>query len=239
MDQKERLYDDGDDVDHVNRVALLRYPPSSVQHIPEACHLTWTDPHFDDQLGIIAVFDREAEKAGNAAAKRFIDISICFAISLICSCLSRQLILGILHLTIMLVSAWQAWRTKQFMLTQHVAVTTEGIRIEDGSINLFPFLPFEATPARTVSIPFEHVRKISIRNHEYCCREDPTLLVVVISLRSQPVDVMELLGIIHAEEFVDLVMALKKRLKQGTAITTTTTSTGSYDHLELPIMTSA
>lgn len=232
IEHKERLYDYED---NVNRAELLRYPPSSVHHIPEACHLTWTDPYFDDQPGIIAVFDRDAEKAGNAAAKRVILICMCFAFSLLVSCLSHEVILGILHLSLTLVFAWQAWRTKQSMLAQHVAITTEGIRVEDRSINPFRFLRIDATEP-SFTIPFEDVRKISIRDHEFCCRVDPTLSVVLITLRCQPVVVKELLGIINAEEFADLVRALKKHeASNGTP----TTSTDSCSHMELPVMTRA
>jgi hypothetical protein len=238
----------------------LRCPPLTFQQqIPQARHLTWTDSFYDGKHGIIAAFDRDMEKAGNAFAKRYLRSAALFvALSItywILGVFDYQYsadasvmddIMGVYTLGFACLFVVIAWRAKQAMLTQHVAVTTEGVRIDNGSM-------------LTVTIPMEHIQKMEVKTNQFCWTVDPTLFIVTIHRETAPLEQfccqktrkMELIGILRAHEFVDLVMELKDVQVQGSYLgggegdestsigrmaTATTTSNRTASAVELPTM---
>jgi hypothetical protein len=213
--------------DYHSQVELRCPPPTFRQNLPEAEHLTWTDPFYDGKIGVIAAFDRDGERAGTAFASRYLrHAGIMIAASAIYWILAAvdykvspeasvmDDIMGVYALVAAAFFVVLAWRAKQAMIAQHIAVTTEGIRVDNGSM-------------LTITIPFEHIQKLEVRPLKglFCCSAmDPTMMIVTVHRESTPLEKfcchttkkLELYGILHAQEFSDLVMGLKDAQRQGT-----------------------
>jgi hypothetical protein len=235
-----RLHDHGHPVE-------LRCPPPTFQHLPEARNLTWTDPFYDGKYGVVAAFDRDAERAGTALASRYLRHAMVFVgVSILYWILGAldykyspeesvmDDILGVYTLAFACLFGVIAWRARQAMMTQHVAVTTEGIRIDNGTM-------------LSLTIPFEHIQKIDVQPHKACCIApvDPMLLIVTVHRESTPLErlccqqtkKLELYGILRGQEFSDLVLGLKESQIQGSyqGVTDDTLELAS-SRVELPIM---
>lgn len=205
--------------------APLKSPPAAYLHMEEARHLTWMDSFYDGKHGIIAAFDRDAVTAGNRFMWRFLR-SACFlwgvsvmywilgAIDLKYNSEEESIIddiFGVYTLILGGFFAVMALRGRQAMLAQHVAVTCEGIRVDNGTMV-------------TITIPFEHVVKVIVAPYRFCCRTDETFQTVTVHRGAAPLEQMccqktkalELYGILRAQEFADLVMAMKDSQDHGT-----------------------
>jgi len=200
----------------------LRCPPPTFQHIAEARHLTWTDSYYDGKHGVIAAFDRDLERSGNAFAVRYV---VCASMFVLSSVMYFSMIpydsqfspgqsvvdgyLGLYMFGVACLSFVMAWRGREAMMNLHVAVTTEGIRFDNGV---------------TITIPFETIQQVEVASHKFCCRTDPLLSVVTVHRDPAPMEKFccrttnktEFHGIRLAQEFADLVMALKDAQVQGT-----------------------
>jgi hypothetical protein len=208
---------------HDHHVAL-RHTPTSYHHLEAARHLTWTDSFYDGKHGIIAAFDRDAATAGQKFMYRFLrSTGFLWCLSglyWILGALDKQYsqeqsimddILGVYTLILGAFFAVMALRGRQAMLAQHVAVTAEGVRVDNGTMV-------------TVTIPFEHVVKCIVAPYQFCCQTDPDFFTVTVQRAAAPLEQlcfqktksMELYGILRAQEFVDLVLAMKDSQDQGT-----------------------
>lgn len=191
----------------------------------EARHLEWTDPYYEGRHGVVAAFDRDGVSAGRFLAARSNSVAAAFAV------------LGVAYWALSLTAEAQAdglavfddfeaaylfgvaalfafvgWRTRQSMLVQHVALTTEGIRIDNG-------------PIASVTVPYEHVHKCEAVQQTHCCKILTAMTKTVIVHRTamplerlcfQKTKKMELHGILLADEFAKLVVALKDAERDGT-----------------------
>jgi len=204
--------------------ASLRAPPPAYQHMEQARHLTWSDSFYDGKHGIVAAFDRDAVRAGEWLMWRFLRTAI-FLWSLsvmywILGALDWKVnteesimddIFGVYTLILGAFVAIMAWRGRQAMLSQHVAVSSEGIRVDNGTMV-------------TVTVPFEHIQKCDIKPYKFCFQTDEGYYAITVHRAAAPLEqfccqktkALELYGILRAQEFVDLVMAMKDAQDQGT-----------------------
>lgn len=239
--------------DYHPQVELRCPPPTFRQVLPEAEHLTWTDPFYDGKIGVVAAFDRDGERAGTAFALRYLRhagimiaaSAIYWVLAAIDSKVSPEAsvmddIMGVYALVAAAFFVVLAWRAKQAMIAQHIAITTEGIRVDNGSM-------------LTVTIPFEHIQKLEVKPLPglFCCCSsvDPTLMIVTVHRESTPLEKfcchttkkLELYGILRAQEFSDLVMGLKDAQRQGTYQGLThphdDTTHATMSRVELQVMT--
>ena len=194
-------------------------------HIEEAQGLTWMDPFYEGKYGIVAVFDRDGESAGNFLMARFIAFAVFFVIlsglywmlSFTQDAMDTGLVVfddieAVYLLIVAVLFAFLGWRSKQAMLIQHIALSTEGIRVDNG-------------PIASVTIPFEHIQSCETGRQTFCCRmiksERQTVFVhrtamPLEKLCFRTTKRLELFGIIRADEFVQLVMAMKNAEQNGT-----------------------
>lgn len=204
--------------------AALRSTPPAYHHLEAARHLTWTDSFYDGKYGIIAAFDRDAERAGNKFMWRFLRSAgfLCCVSGMywILGVVDRQYseeqsiiddIFGVYTLILGAFFAIMALRGRQAMRAQHVAVTAEGIRVDNGTMV-------------TVTIPFEHVVKVIVSPYKFCCQIEEGFFTVTVHRAAAPLEqlcfqktkTLELYGILRAQEFADLVQAMKDSQDQGT-----------------------
>jgi hypothetical protein len=194
-------------------------------HIEEARGLTWMDSFYEGKHGIVAVFDRDGESAGNFLMIRFVFFSALFLflsflycmLSLTQDAYNEGLVIfddfeaGYL-LIVALLFGFLGWRSKQAMQIQHIALTTEGVRVDNG-------------PMASVTIPFEHIHTCEIKRQTFCCRMiSANFQTVFVHRTAMPLEKlcfrktkrMEIYGLIRADEFVELVMAMKNAEQNGT-----------------------
>jgi len=204
----------------------LRGTPPVFQEIPQTKHLTWTDTYYDGKPGVIAVFDRDMERAANAFAKHDMLRTVLFIAFAI---LNFAVAESAFHYYVgasllMLAGIWSvtAWRGRQIMMTLHVAVSTEGIRCDSGWV--------------TLTIPFYSIQKLVVKPYKFCCKADSLSSKVVVHHGPAPMEKFywratekfELHGIVRVQEFLDLVMTLKDSRIHGTYEgSNTTASEGS------------
>ena len=230
-----------------------RQPPPAYQHLEAARHLRWTDPFYDGKVGVIAAFDRDAERAGNKFMGRFLrSAALMFLLSIIywiLGAMDQQYseeqsivddIFGVYTLILGAFFALMAWRGRQTMLAQHIAITTEGIRVDNGTLV-------------AVTIPFEHVVKVVVAPHQFCCRKDPDFPIVTVHRAAAPLEQLcfkktkqlELYGLIRPQEFAELVQAMKDSQQNGTydsrmtVVTPTSNEEEEGNRLELQSMATA
>lgn len=201
-----------------------RNPPAAYHHIEQCRHLTWFDSFYDGKHDIIAAFDRDAIVAGNRFMWRFLrtacilwSVSVLYWIMGIMDYKSNMEesivddIFGVYTLILGAIFAVLAFRGRQAMLVQHVAITSEGIRVDSGTMV-------------TVTIPFEHVVKIMVVPYRFCFRAHEEFPTVIVQRSAQPLEqlccqttkTLELHGILRAQEFADLVLAMKQSQDSGT-----------------------
>lgn len=203
-----------------------RHVPSAYHHIEQARNLTWTDAFYDGKPGIIAAFDRDAKRAGSWLMWRFLRTAI-----LLWSMSIMYWILGVVDLRVnhdeeesivddifgvytLILGAFvavMALRGRQAMLSQHVAITSEGIRVDNGTMV-------------TVTIPFEHVQKVDVKPYRFCCQTYEGQFAVTVQRAAAPLEqvccqktkALELYGLMQPQQFADLVLAMKDAQDQGT-----------------------
>ena len=201
-----------------------RHPPAAYHHMEQVRHLTWFDSFYDGKHGIIAAFDRDAVLAGNRFMWRFLRTAVMFWMASIMYWILGVVdykysteesivddIFGVYTLLLGALFAVLSIRGRQAMLVQHVAVTSEGIRVDNGTMV-------------TVTIPFEHVVKINVVPYRFCCQTHEGLPTVTVHRAAAPLEqlcfqktkTLELYGILRAQEFADLVMAMKQSQDSGT-----------------------
>lgn len=212
---------------------LKRPLPTYQEQFPVTRNLTWMDSYYDGKHGIVAAFDRDTYLAGKALAFGFLKSSFFFVmISVlywILGALDYNLeesimddILGVYTFGFALLFVAIAWRSNLAMQSQHVALTTEGIRIDNGSM-------------MTVTVPYEFISKIEVKPFQATCfsaamslvsphHANSTLNVIKVERAAAPLEQifcqktknMELYGIIRAQEFVQLVQAMQASQTEGT-----------------------
>lgn len=132
---------------------------SAYSHIPQASQLQWMDDFYQGKPGIVAVFDRDGHLAGNFQFWHFIRITgllvllaiLYYFMGVWVAKTQKDEDLVILDdvqsfyfLLIAGLFVTMAYRADLQQRDQHVAVTTEGIRIDQGM-------------AMTIIIPFETI----------------------------------------------------------------------------------
>jgi hypothetical protein len=202
---------------------------TSYTHIPAACKFQWTDDYYQGKHGIVAVCDRNAGLAGNYqfwAFLRFSSLFVGFAI--------LYYVLGIrvsknqhdeelamlddvqavYFLLISMFLVAMAFRADLQQRQQHVAVTTEGIRIDHGA-------------AMTIIIPFETIHSCQAQpSTKYMCGflEQTTLSRVRVVRSLAPLEQvcfrktrhLELYGLLQPQEMVELIQAMQDSQQHGT-----------------------
>lgn len=199
---------------------------STFTHLEQARDLTWLDSFYDGKHGIVAVFDRDVDGAADWFMWRSLKISIW-----LCGFAILYWILGYLELhdfgddassitddicgvyTIVLAIfiGIMALRARQSMKSQHIAITTEGIRIDNGSMV-------------TITIPFENIHSVEVKPCKYMCSRESGIEQVVVQRAAAPLEqafcsktkALELYGIIKSKDFAALVLAMKDSQDNGT-----------------------
>ena len=228
LDAASERLQDHDDHDR----EYSRRTSSAFQHIPEASRLTWTDSFYDGVPGIIAVFDRDALRAANAYFKSYSCVIAFFLFWALYDVFEffvhsspDELKFALVNFVYAVLVGFSAWRGRQNTLTpQHIAVTEQGVRIDDVVRNSFTQrLGFGLPPNNAaVLIPFQHI-DLTRHQHQFCCDGDPNLYIVTIYAHGHKQ--FEIYGIIRAHDFVDLVMAMKESYARNTAAMQLQTST--------------
>jgi hypothetical protein len=210
-----------------NNSHTSRQPSSTpYTHITAACRLSWTDDFYQGKYGIIAVLDRDILSAGRFQFWTFIRFAAIFVLFGLCNYLmgawvkTQDAELAVLDDVqavyfsgIALLFIGMAYRAFLQQQQQHIAVTTEGIRIDHGT-------------TMTIIIPFDNIHQIQARkSFRYVCGLIEAPLSKVSVVRSlAPLEqvcfrktrTLELYGIYQAQEFVDLVEAMKDSFEHGT-----------------------
>eukprot|EP00339_Tiarina_fusa_P011672 CAMPEP_0117034426 /NCGR_PEP_ID=MMETSP0472-20121206/24511_1 /TAXON_ID=693140 ORGANISM="Tiarina fusus, Strain LIS" /NCGR_SAMPLE_ID=MMETSP0472 /ASSEMBLY_ACC=CAM_ASM_000603 /LENGTH=249 /DNA_ID=CAMNT_0004743593 /DNA_START=38 /DNA_END=787 /DNA_ORIENTATION=+ len=194
-------------------------------HIEEARALTWMDSFYEGKHGIVAVFDRDGESAGNFLMIRFVTFSGIFLflsflywmLSLTQDAHDEGLVIfddfeAVYLLIVAVLFLFLGWRSKQAMQLQHIALSTEGIRVDNG-------------PMASVTIPFEHIHFCETKRQTFCCRMiSAGFQTVFVHRTAMPLEKlcfrktkkMEIYGLLRADEFVALVTAMKSVEQNGT-----------------------
>lgn len=201
--------------------------------IPEARELTWEDSYYDGKYGIVAAFDRDGHGAGDYFQGIFRKLGAAFggfaALYWMLAYMDAHSenpwireqtgmdeFFGFYMAVFALFFVGMGYKAKQEMLLQHVAVTTEGVRIDNtGS-------------AVTVTIPLEHILSINLVEAKAgSCNNAATpqsFQTIRLQRTAAPMEQVfcqksrkvDLLGIIKAQELVTLVQAMKEAQIQGT-----------------------
>ena len=202
---------------------------SAFGHIPEASQLQWMDDFYQGKPGIVAVFDRDGYMAGNFQFWHFVRIT-----SLLVMLAILYYFMGVwvaktqndedlvilddvqsfYFLLIAGLFIAMAYRADLQQRQQHVAITTEGIRIDQGM-------------AMTIIIPFETIHSCEAHmTTKYFCgymeRPDLTQIHVVRSLAPmeqigfRKTRSFVIYGLVRPQEFVALVEAFKNSQQHGT-----------------------
>ncbi|CAJ1940801.1 unnamed protein product [Cylindrotheca closterium] len=214
---------------------------SSFRHIPEASQLQWMDDFYQGKPGIVAVFDRNGHLAGNFQFWHFLRITALLVVLAIVYYFmgvwvaktqqDEDLVIlddvqSFYFLLIAALFVAMAYRADLQQREQHVAITTEGIRIDQGM-------------AMTVIIPFETIHSCEAHlTTKYLCghmeRSDLTQVQVVRSLA--PMEQIGfrktrsflVYGLARPQEFVALVEAFKTSQQHGSYEGGTELTTSSY-----------
>jgi hypothetical protein len=202
---------------------------TSYTHIPAACKFQWTDDYYQGKHGIVAVCDRNAGLAGNYQFWAFLRISSLFvgfailywALGIWVSESQHDEELAMLDdvqavyfLLISIFFVAMAFRADLQQRQQHVAVTTEGIRIDHGA-------------AMTIIIPFETIHSCQAQpSTKYMCGffEQTTLSRVRVVRSLAPLEQvwfrktrnLELYGLLQPQEMVELIQAMQDSQQHGT-----------------------
>ena len=202
---------------------------SSFTHIPEAAQLQWMDDFYQGKPGIVAVFDRDGFLAGNFQFWHFVRITgvlivlaiVYYSMGIWIANTQNDEDLVILDdvqsfyfLLIAGLFVAMAYRADLQQRQQHVAITTEGIRIDQGM-------------AMTIIIPFETIHSCqAFLSTKYLCgkmeRSDLTQVQVVRSLAPmeqigfRKTRSFVIYGLARPQEFVALVQAFKNSQQHGT-----------------------
>eukprot|EP00934_Nitzschia_sp_Nitz4_P003873 Nitzschia sp. Nitz4//scaffold148_size54725//30399//31130//NITZ4_006659-RA/size54725-processed-gene-0.14-mRNA-1//1//CDS//3329536751//3863//frame0 len=211
---------------------------STVEHIEEAIDLTWKDPFYDDQPDIIAVFDFPDE---DQVAAWFWRQSLPTA--MFHSCLGAAFIglsffegnggngeegnpnvllyVGVFEMVIWmiyLVNRYTMNRTCQRAAKekwQHLAVTTQGVWVDDTSRNLSLRIPFANIQSVEIGFIHAHLGEFPIScPHpvvKLACDRLPSERTLWSTLSCTNKTICYATNIEKQKEFVSLVLAMKKR----------------------------
>lgn len=186
----------------------------------------WSDDFYDGKHGIVAAFDRDGAAAGNWHLRRFGSVAVywwslgilywIFAATIDSDNRQESVmddIFGVYMWLLGALSLLVAWRGRQAMLSQHVAVTTEGIRIDNGSGTVCTI------------IPFEHIVEVRVRRLRSCCGcRVAAFDTVTVHRTAAPLERLlctktrqtDVTAILRAHDFVNLVTAMKDSQENGT-----------------------
>lgn len=204
-------------------------PSAAFRHIPEASQLQWMDDFYQGKPGIVAVFDRNGHLAGNFQFWHFIRItSVLIVLAFVYYFMGiwvaktqndEDLVIlddvqAFYFLLIAGLFVGMAYRADLQQRQQHVAITTEGVRIDQGM-------------AMTIIIPFETIHSCEAQmTTKYLCghmeRSDLTQVQVVRSLAPmeqigfRKTRSFVIYGVARPQEFVALVQAFKNSQQHGT-----------------------
>jgi hypothetical protein len=208
----------------VNLAGAAPARTSTFTHIEEARALSWDDAFYDGKHGIVAAFDRDTHTVGQWFLWKFLRVAfMCYGFSLfywIMSYFDIQYskeasivddIFGVYMLMFGTFVVLLALRGRQAMRAQHLAISTEGVRVDNGAMV-------------TVTIPFEHIHKCESYPSKYCFFRSAGFHTIALHRSAAPLEQffctktkkLELYGVIRSEEFVELVMAMKDSQDNGT-----------------------
>jgi hypothetical protein len=187
---------------------------STFTHIKEARALSWNDAFYDGKHGIVAAFDRDTDTVGQLFLWKVLRLAFMSYGFTLFYCIMSHFVIqystersivddvaGVYTLVFGTVMVFLALRGWQAMLAQHLAISTEGVRVDNGSMV-------------TVTIPFEHIHKCeSAGFHTIALHRSAAPLEQFFCTKTKK---LELFGIIRSEEFVELVMAMKDSQDNGT-----------------------
>jgi len=201
---------------------------SAYTSIPAAAQVQWMDDFYQGKPGIVAVFDRNGHLAGRFQFWSFLRLSsILIMLAILYWFMGvwvaktqndEDLVIldevqSFYFLLIAGLFVAMAYRADLQQRQQHVAITTEGIRIDQGM-------------AMTIIIPFETMHSCEAHmTTKYLCgkMEDSQLTRVQVVRSLAPMEQIgfrktkqfDMYGLVRPQEFVDLVNAFKNSQQHG------------------------